>query len=525
MSSGNTTSSPGVVTRRAVLAGAGAGMITAPAMARRTDPRVQTRHGPILGLRQSNGILSFKGIRYGQDTARNRFQPPRPPTLWRDPAPAFEYGPASPQRGQEPQQSEDCLFLNVWTPGAEPDALRPVMVYFHGGAYATGSGSSPLYDGNRLADTHNVVVITVNHRLNAFGYLSLSRHLGSEFGRSGNVGQLDLILALQWVRANARAFGGDPTRVMVFGQSGGGAKIASLMATPAAEGLFHAAATMSGQQVTASGPLNAAKRTNRYLQALGEHGASAEALLNAPVESLVEALEAADPILPYGRVYFGPVLDDAVLHRHPFYPDAAPQSLHIPMIIGNTRDETRAFLRGPEYDNLHWDDLPDLLARNMRVDINPARVIAAYRSWHPDRTPTEVFFAATTASRSWRGAVIEAEERAKAGAPAWVYQLDWGNPFAPHTIDIPLVFGTLEAAGAQTGVSQAARHVSDLMQASFASLAKTGFPEHDALGAWPAYELDQRLTMIFDEQPYVQADPRGQERALFATVPYIQPGT
>lgn len=525
MSSDKPAPSPDGATRRAVLAGAGAVFMTAPALARRTDPRVQTLHGPILGTRQSNGILSFKGIRYGQDAATRRFQPPLPPTPWRDPAPAYEYGSASPQSGQEPQQSEDCLFLNVWTPGAEPEALRPVMVYFHGGAYATGSGSSPLYDGSRLANAHNVVVITVNHRLNAFGYLSLARHLGPAFAQSGNVGQLDLILALHWVRANARAFGGDPERVMVFGQSGGGAKIASLMATPAAEGLIHSAATMSGQQVTASGPLNAARRTDRYLEALGAHGVSADALLNAPVQALVEALDASDPILPYGRVYFGPVLDDAVLHRHPFYPDAAPQSLHIPMIIGNTRDETRAFLRGPEYDNLLWDDLPELLARNMRVDINPARVIAAYRSWYPDRTPTEVFFAATTASRSWRGAVIEAEERAKAGAPAWVYQLDWGNPFAPHTIDIPLVFGTLDATGSQTGVSQAARDVSDLMQASFASLAARGAPEHDALGAWPAYQLDQRLTMIFDEHPYVQADPRAQERALFNTVPYVQPGT
>lgn len=499
--------------------------MTAPALARRDDPIVQTRHGPVRGQRQSDGILTFKGMRYGQDTHLHRFRSAPEPAPWRDPAPAFTYGSACPQSGSEPNQSEDCLFLNVWTPGVEQQATRPVMVYFHGGAYAAGSGSSPLYDGSRLAAAHNVVVITVNHRLNAFGYLSLARHFGPAFAASGNVGQLDLILALKWVRANAERFGGDPGRVLVFGQSGGGAKIASLMASPAADGLFHRAATMSGQQVTASGPLNAARRTDAYLEALGAHGSSPESLLSAPVEALVEALQTPDPILPYGRVYFGPVLDDAVLHRHPFYPDAAPQSLHVPMIIGNTRDETRAFLRGPTYENLHWDDLPDLLARNMRVDINPDRVIAAYRGWYPDRTPTEVFFAATTASRSWRGAIIEAEARASAGAPAWVYQLDWGNPFAPHTIDIPLVFGTLDAAGSQTGVSAEARQVSDLMQTSFARLAASGNPSHAALGEWPLYELDQRLTLMFDTPSHVRPDPRGAERALFATVPYVQPGT
>ena len=372
-------------TRRTLLAGTGAALLassTAQARTQGSDPVVQTSNGPVSGVVEG-GIHRFLGVRYGADTGRARFRAPRRPDAWTETRPAVEYGAACPQRGSEPNTSEDCLFLNVWTPGLEEAARRPVMVYFHGGAYATGSGSHPLYDGTRLATRGDVVVITVNHRLNAFGYLYLQRLLGPDFAQSGNAGQLDLILALQWVQENAARFGGDPDRVMVFGQSGGGAKIASLMATPAAAGLFHRAASMSGQQVTASGPANATARSRAYLAELGLDDSHAASVLDMPAETLVEALSAPDPVLPFGSVYFGPVKDDAVMMRHPFYPDAAPQSLHIPMIIGNTHDETRAFLRGERYENISWDNLPDLLIPNMRVDIRPETVIARYRDSIP----------------------------------------------------------------------------------------------------------------------------------------------
>jgi para-nitrobenzyl esterase len=199
---------------------------------------VSTLHGRVRGARQ-DGVLTFKGVRYGADTGPRRFQPPLPPAPWGDIRDALTFGPGAPQRGQgaDGPTSENCLFLNVWTPGADA-ARRPVMVYIHGGAYSAGSGSSPLYDGTRLASRGDVVVVTLNHRLGALGYLSLGR-LEPRFADSGNVGQLDLVLALQWVRDNIAAFGGDPGKVMLFGQSGGGAKIATLMAMPAARGLFH----------------------------------------------------------------------------------------------------------------------------------------------------------------------------------------------------------------------------------------------------------------------------------------------
>ncbi|MAC89136.1 carboxylesterase/lipase family protein [Maricaulis sp.] len=513
--------------RRTLLAAAGAAgsvLATGSGCAQRSDPVVTTTNGPVRGTIE-DGINRFLGIRYGADTARTRFRAPARPDAWTDTLDATGYGSASPQGRNESNQSEDCLFLNVWTPGLEGDAARPVMVYFHGGAYAAGSGSSPLYDGTRLCQRGDVVVVTVNHRLNAFGYLYLQRLLGPDFASSGNAGQLDLVLALQWVRDNAARFGGDPGRVMVFGQSGGGAKIASLMATPVADGLFHSAATMSGQQVTASGPANATARARAYLAGLGLDDAHAHDVLALPMEALVEGLGVDDPVLPYGRVYFGPVRDDVVLPRHPFYPDVAPQSRHIPMIIGNTRDETRAFLRGPQYENLDWDDLQELLIPNMRVDIRPETVIARYRELYPERSAEEIFYAATTAARSWRGAVIEAEERAKVDTPTWVYQLDFGNPYAPHTFDIPLVFDNTAVEGALPGNGETARNMAALMSEAFIALARTGTPHHAALPDWSRYTLPNRETMIFDWPPRMENDPRGAERELFASVPYVQPGT
>ncbi|WP_029414717.1 carboxylesterase/lipase family protein [Brevundimonas bacteroides] len=493
-------------------------------------PVAPTTNGPVRGYRDG-GVTVFKGIRYGADTGQRRFQPSAPPRPWADPADAFAYGPASPQTGPELNQSEDCLFLNVWTPGLDAER-RPVMVYIHGGGYSTGSGSSPLYDGTRLAARNDVVVVTLNHRLNLFGYAYLARFAGPAFADSGNAGQLDLILALRWVRNNIAGFGGDPSRVMVFGQSGGGAKIATLMATPSAAGLFHRVATMSGQQVTASGPMNATRRATAWLDALDLPPDRAADVANLPVDRLLRAAEITDPVLGYGSLYFGPVLDDRTLTRHPFYPDAPTQSAAIPMIIGNTRDETRAFLGGdPANHALTWDDLPGRMTlANMRIDVAPEGVIAAYRAMHPDWSPSDVFFAATTAARSWRGAIIEAEARAAAGTPAFVYQLNWTSPIdggrrgAMHTDDIPLALDTVAAPGSRAQGPQA-QPMADILSGAFAAFARTGDPNHPGLPAWTPYDLTRRQTMIMDVPPRMEDDPRGGERRLFARVPYIQPGT
>jgi para-nitrobenzyl esterase len=513
------------VSRRTVLVAAAAA-VAAPAIARGADapPIATTRHGKVRGA-TDQGIAVFKGIRYGADTATTRFQPPRLPAHWSGVKDALAYGPGSPQGSNEANTSEDCLFLNVWTPALRDGDKRPVMFYIHGGAYSSGSGSSPLYDGVNLCKRGNVVVVTVNHRLNAFGYLFLQR-LDKDFPDSGNCGQLDLVQALQWVRDNIAEFGGDPNRVFVFGQSGGGAKIATMMAQPNARGLFHRATTMSGQQVTASGPFNATKRTQAFMTALNV--TSTKDLLTLPAEHLKVGLKAIDPIIGSGGVYFGPVLDERTLTRHPFYPDAPAQSLDIPMMIGNTHDETRAFIQDAWAYNLTWDELPARLPPNYRVDIDPEIVIAKYREWFPGITPTDLFFKATTAGRSWRGAIIEDEARAVTRSPAYAYQVDFRTPFhdsAPHTTDIPLAFDNTDKQGAITGNGAEARALAAKVSDTFIAFAHTGNPDNPAIPNWTPYTLPNRETMIFDTTCRMENDPRGRERELFAKVPFIQQGT
>jgi para-nitrobenzyl esterase len=498
------------------------GAVTLPGVARAagTVPIAETRAGKVRGAIDA-GIAVFKGIRYGAPPAR--FQPPVAPKPWSGVADALAYGAGSPQGRGEANTAEDCLFLNVWTPALS--GKRPVMVYIHGGAYSNGSGSSPLYDGVSLAKRGDVVVVTLNHRLNAFGYLYLAQH-DSDFTDSGNCGQLDLVLALDWVRDNIERFGGDPSCVFVFGQSGGGAKIATLMAMPAAKGLFHRATTMSGQQLTASGPLNATRRAEVFMTAVGAK--APKDLLAMTTEQLRAGLKATDPVIGQGGVYFGPVLDERTLTRHPFYPDAPAQSAAVPMMIGNTHDETRLFIQDDWAYKLTWADLPTRLAQNMRVDISPDLVIAKYRGWFPDIAPTDLFFKATTASRSWRAAIVEDELRAQANTPAYAYQVDFRTPFhdsAPHTTDIALAFDNTDKPGAVAGNSPQARKLAAQVSETFIAFARTGDPNNPALPRWTPYTLPTRETMIFDVPSRMENDPRGRERELFAQVPFVQQGT
>lgn len=493
-----------------------------PALARSAKMARVGRYTAIL----ENDVHAFKGIRYGR---AGRFARPVAEPLDGPAITAAKFGPICPQRAMaEEAQSEDCLFLNVWTPEVDSRANRAVMVYFHGGAYTTGSVTDPLTHGGKLAAGGDVVVVSVNHRLNALGYAWL-KPFGPRYADSGNLGQLDLILALQWVRDNIGRFGGDPARVMVFGQSGGGAKIATLMAMPAARGLFHSAATMSGQQVQASGPAHAWARTQAFMSALKLAPGDVETLRTMPVERLVEGLAASDPIMG-GGVYFGPVLDMTNLPRHPFWPDAAPQSLGVPMILGNVREETRAFLdpRGARLQGLSWDNLAARILPEVKIDLDPVWVVEQYRAHEPGWTPEQVYYAATTAGRSWPGQVIEADARATAGAgDTWVYQLDRRSPTDPlrgaaHTDDIPYVFGTLDARGSYSGTDESARKLSAAMMRAFSGLAKTGRP---GLAEWAAYRLPERATMVFDDTVRVENDPRRWQRELWATAPYVQPGT
>lgn len=526
--------------RRRLLQGAiaGAGALTLGALQNKvayadasSSSIVKTQSGKVAGARV-DGVHVFKGIPYGADTRAFRFRPAGAPPAWKGTREALAYGPACPQRTIKEETSEDCLYLNVWTPALRDGGKRSVLVYFHGGEFSSGSGSSPLYDGTRLCHRGDVVVVTVNHRLNIFGHMYLARIGGADYASSGNVGILDLVQALTWVRDHAEEFGGDPRCVTVFGQSGGGAKIATLMAMPVARGLFHRAWTMSGQQVTASGPRSATLRARACLEQMKITSNELESLLKADTNALVEAASAADPTMVGRNVYFGPVLDQDALPRHPFYPDAPPQSANIPMVLGNALDETRAFHgNDPGIHELTWDELPERLLPALHVDIEPEYVIAEYRKLFPKLTASEVFFAATTAGRSWRGQVIEADLRAAQGTNSYVYQLNYRSPLeggrygAMHGMDIPMVFDNIAQPGSRSGTSADAQRTADAMSESLIAFARTGNPSHAKLPEWRPYTLPDRATMVFNAESKLEKDPRGPERRLFDAVPYIQRGT
>ena len=518
--------------RRNLLAGGLGSVLSPPAVfAASPSPLVQTSAGPVIGVSQS-GIQVFKGLRYGATTRARRFRPPVSPDPWTKPWLADRFGPACPQSHSDEPTSEDCLFLNVWTPEASVNGHRPVLVYIHGGEYSHGSGSSPLYDGALLAREQDLVVVTLNHRLNIFGHLALGLISGDAQRQSGNVGILDLILALNWVRKEIAAFGGDPACVTLVGQSGGGAKIATLMAMPAARGLFHRAMTMSGQQVTASGPQIADRRARVVLDRLGVAPGSLADLASFPTEQLIEASQAPDPTLP-GSLYFGPVVDGVALPRHPFWPVAPAQSRRIPMIIGGTRDEVRIFFRS-EKDRiaaLGWETMTSRLGRELRIDCDPRDVVALYRRLRPEATPEDIFYSAVTDSRSWRGAVLEAEVRVACEAPTYVYQVDFGSPLeggalkACHMIDIPLIFGTTNVPGALSGDGPDARALSRRMRDMLGRFAWTGNPNGHGLPLWAPYDLQRRSTLVFDAWPRLLDDPRSAERRFFSAFPFIQRGT
>jgi para-nitrobenzyl esterase len=457
--------------------------------------------------------------------------PPRAPEAWTGVRDAVEFGPVAPQPGMRGRaMSEDCLHLNVWTPGLGDGGRRPVLVWFHPGGYTAGTSNEPEADGAALSRTGNVTVVTVNHRLNAFGHLYLGEIGGSDFADSGNAGILDLVLALTWVRDNIAEFGGDPGNVTIFGQSGGGAKCATLMAMPAARGLFHRVLTMSGQQITASRVSTATSHAGQLLTALDLPRDRVRELQRLRMEDLVRVSRAP--------AYLGPVKDGRSLPRDPFDPDAPPLSADIPMILGNTAGETRTLIgRGsPALFDLTWETLPPALEANSPFmgDLDRRAVIARYREWHPGYSPADVFFASTTASRSWRGQVIEAERRAaqaQAAPHTWVFQFDWRTPIdggrwgAHHGLDVPFMFDSVSLVPEKVGTGANAAALAARMSGMLLAFARSGRPDAPGLPPWPAYDLTRRATMVFDTTIRIVDDPRGDERRLFAQVPYVQPGT
>jgi para-nitrobenzyl esterase len=516
------------VALRSIVTLAGVAVTGRAAVSFSDSPIATSTAGRIRGFRDAD-IYGFKGVPYGADTATRRFLPPVAPQPWTGIRDALEFASIAPQPSDR-AVSEDCLHLNIWTPGLRDGRKRPVLVWFHPGGYSSDTSNRNETDGARLSRRGDVVIVTVNHRLNAFGYLYLAELGGEQFADSGNAGMLDLVLALEWVRDNIVEFGGNPANVTIFGQSGGGAKCATLMAMPAAHGLFHRVWTMSGQQITASRKTTATRHAIELMDALQLPRSRVADLKTVPMAQLIKVSRAPK--------YLGPVRDGRSLPRDPFDPDAPPLSAGIPMILGNTHDETRTLIgRGDQsIFDLTWETLPPKLTANSPFmgDLDRANVIAAYRKMYPHYSPADVFFAATTASRSWRGQVIEADRRAadrKSAARTWVYQLDWGSPVdggrwkAHHGLDVPLVFDNVPLAAPMLGTGAAAQRVADQMSDACLAFARAGNPNAPSNPHWPAFDLRRRATMVFDTVAKVVHDPRGDERRLFDPVPYVQPGT
>jgi para-nitrobenzyl esterase len=519
------------------------------------DTAVKTSAGMIRG-RVENGIFVYRGVPYGMDTAKTRFAAPKPAEPWDGvkecvawaprtiqpytaPAPRRTPPPAdAPPRPRvatyrmppdEGGESEDCLHLNVWTPALRDGGKRPVMVYFHGGGYTYGTVNSVLYDGNRLAHRGDVVVVTVNGRLNAFGFLYLAE-LGQGFEDSGIAGQLDLVLALRWIHDNITQFGGDSSRVMIFGQSGGGGKCSTLMAMPPARGLFHRVICMSGQLIAGTPKERATERARAVLKELSLQPGNIDAIRTMPVAQIKEAARAAGT--------YGPVTDGRSLPHDPFWPEPAALSLDVPLILGNTHDETR-FLGGvPGIDlfALTWDGVvPALKASGAFLrDFHPEEIVAKYREWHPQYSPTDVYFQITTDTRVWRAEQVAAEKRAgnkESQKRTWVYQMDWTSPAAngrykaPHTMDLPFGFDNVAVAPGMVGdtpeLQARAQAMADAVSESYIAFAKTGNPNNSRVPKWPNFDLVHRPTMIFDDKVRVEDDPRRQERKYIQQVPYV----
>ncbi len=499
---------------------------------------IETHHGKVRGV-LDGGIKVFKGIPYASNTSGlNRFRPPKPSPNWADVRDAVAYGPMCPQIGRDrasyaaswttdKESSEDCLVLNVWTPGLHDQRRRPVMVWLHGGGFSAGSGSRNVFEGTRLAQRGDVVVVTLNHRLSVFGFLYLGHLGGAEYAESGNVGMLDLVAALRWVHDNISAFGGDPGNVTIFGQSGGAAKVSTLMAMPQVRGLFHKAIVQSGSHLEGLTPDEATRHAMTFLTAVDVKPTELQRLAKLPTDTVVAALTRIMSV-PGAKPNFSPVVDGIVLPRNPWQPDGPAVSAGIPMIVGSTQTETTALLGAghPEYFAL--DDAG--LVRGLSgwvPDRDIARVVAGFRKLMPGASPSDLFFAITTDRRVRQQAWVQAEHKAAQG-PVWLYELDWATPVdggkwgSPHSLDLAFVFDNVAKSEAMVGAGAEPQALADQMSAAWIAFARTGNPNTAAIPAWPAFTVAERATMVFGGKSRVMNDFRGDERALLASLPLVR---
>jgi para-nitrobenzyl esterase len=491
----------------------------------------ETISGRVQGL-VTSGIKTFKGVPYGASTAgANRFMPPRKPTPWRGVHDACGFGQVSPQmpliysdyvmmtmwdrHSGDSRMGEDMLNLNIWTPGVADGGKRAVLVSFHGGGWQFGSGNGLMYDGTNLAQLGDVVVVTVNHRLSALGTTDLSTIGGAGFEAGGACGLMDLVAALEWVRDNIAAFGGDPGRVMIFGQSGGGLKTSTLLGIPSAKGLFHRAAIQSGSGLRVQSREEAAKTAELVVAELGLTRSTLSDIRKLPWASILQAQAGA---MAKGANFSAGLVGSEFLPRHPFDPNAPAESIDVPVIISSTRED--AATRLTNFD-LTREDLRRELSK-----MAPGRgdeVTDVYLKANPNRSPFQIQAQALSDTTFLKNAVRQAELRVAAGrgAPTWMYLWEWATPAydgkfgAVHGHDVDASFYNIRSPICGAG-DAAGKLMSRRLAETWIAFAKTGNPNNAHVPDWPAFDLKDRKTMVFDTEMRAESDPRGPFRALWA---------
>jgi para-nitrobenzyl esterase len=514
--------------------GAGASAIT-KAVAQTSGNKVfwtaETTSGKVQGI--ANGpIKEFKGIPYGAPTGgKNRYLPPKKPVAWGGVRECFGHGQISPQTPsalgsdygmmiqwdvQPGGMGEDCLSLNVWTPGINDAQKRAVLVSFHGGGFATGSGNAPGFDGAQLAKYGDVVVVTVNHRLASLGYLHLA-DLGAppEFAQAGVGGVMDLVASLQWVRDNAENFGGDPGQVMIFGQSGGGAKTSTVLAMPSAKGLFHRAGVQSGSSLRMATRETATKSAEALLAKLSISKSNIADIQKIPWQQILEAQASLG-----AGVGFSPVVDGTILPHHPFDPVAPPESADVPVIISTTLEDAALGMTNFDLDEA---GLKSTLAQ--RYAGKSDEIYSMYRKANPKKSPFLILAQVNTDSGFRRSAITQAERKAAAGkAPAYMYLWTYESPGfnskfgAVHGMDVSASFYNYRDGIGGVGSAQQ-KALWDRFASAWVAFAKTGDPNNSKIPTWPAYDATKRATMLFDNDPRIENDPRSEIRKFWDQMP------
>lgn len=518
---------------------------------------VETSAGRIRG-RMRDGVHIFEGVQYGAaPVGPRRFMPPVQPEPWTDVRDALAPGrrayqpfrPMIPEIGDamtgSGPMSEDCLRLNVWTPATGPGD-RPVMVWLHGGGFRTGSGNSIFYNGEALARNHDAVVVTITHRLNAFGFLYLPALGDARVSRSANLGMQDIVMALEWVRDNIAELGGNPRNVTVFGQSGGGGKTSILHAMPSAQGLFHRAiimSTLADTAVTALEPAAAIESAEQLLARLGLRATQLGELQRLPAERLLDAMTGGSGrsggqlgggvAAPTGdlSLRFTPVVDGRVLVRHPFEPDASPLAANVPVMCGSNETETVPYGNpDAEFWTREPSDRAELLVYvRDRYELSSPEadaLIDLYRRNRPGDSFGDLALCMDGDNSPLRLSAYAIAERkvAQGTAPAYMYYFRWRSPVrdgklrSMHCMDIPFVFDHVDDIASMTGTGQDRYVLARQISAAWVAFARSGNPSHAGLGDWPAFTLANRATMVFDTESRVVDDPYGEERRAMQVI-------